>query len=262
MKNISIISILLLLFMGSCMESLDVEVDHIPNSPLIKSVILEQMDTTGLVKASINHRNVVDTINLVDSVYVEEYGIDVAHLWAKVKLENGCEIIPLEEAPEFGKYGDFTEPAKYRVSAPSGNYADWTVVVIPKVSDVDLSCLSANWVGELSCSDGIYPSYSPSSCTAEKLNDDCNKLKVSFNFWDMGSLGLALELELGEIDPTTLQGSLTLLNDYNAVGGGYDITFHKGPAGTYDGTTVQLNLEMEFSGYNIGGDGKYRYTIK
>ncbi|MBI9064398.1 MAG: hypothetical protein JEZ14_20605 [Marinilabiliaceae bacterium] len=130
------------------------------------------------------------------------------------------------------------------------------------VLDDDISCLAELWTGSVNCTDGVWPSWSPTYCTGEKVSDDCQKLKLTFDFWAMGSLETVLDLELGAIDPDTKQGSVTLLNDFNAVGGGYDLTFHAGPAGTYDGNTFELNLVLDFSGYDIGGDGKYRFTVK
>lgn len=129
------------------------------------------------------------------------------------------------------------------------------------ILDDDISCLAELWIGDVTCTDGVWPSWSPSYCRGEMVNEDCQRLNLTFDFWAMGSLETTLDLELGAIDPDTKQGTVTLLNDYNAVGGGYDVTFHSGPAGTYDGNTFKLNLVLDFSGYDIGGDGKYRFTV-
>lgn len=130
------------------------------------------------------------------------------------------------------------------------------------VIDDEVSCLTALWSGELKCSDNVYPSYSPSGCTGQEVSEDCQSLKIKFNFWDDGNLPVALSLQLGDLDPATNQGAVTLLQDYNKVGSGYNITFYKGEAGTYDAATGELKLALTFSGYDIGGDGKYRFTIK
>ncbi|MBS2210025.1 hypothetical protein KEM09_01330 [Carboxylicivirga mesophila] len=130
------------------------------------------------------------------------------------------------------------------------------------VLDDDIACLAELWTGDVNCTDNVWPSWSPSYCIGEKVGDDCQRLNLTFDFWAMSSLETFLELELGPIDPDTKQGNVTLLNDYNAVGGGYDVTFHAGPAGTYNGNTFELNLELQFSGYDIGGDGIYRFTVK
>jgi hypothetical protein len=114
----------------------------------------------------------------------------------------------------------------------------------------------------VSNTDGIWSDYSPTYCQGEKIDNSCTKIKLTFDFWGMKSLETVLVLELGEIDLNTFKGPVTLLKDFNAVGGGYNMTFIKGAAGTYNAASSELNLVLNFSGYNIGGDGKYRFTIK
>jgi hypothetical protein len=72
---------------------------------------------------------------------------------------------------------------------------------------------------------------------------------------------MTLELQLGDIDMDTFTGTVTLLNDVNVTSYGSDMTFHAGDAGTYNATSNELHLSMEFSGYDIGG-GPYEFTIK
>lgn len=126
----------------------------------------------------------------------------------------------------------------------------------------NLSCLVNLWKGSLSCQDIIYPSYSPSSCIGEVVEEECLNLKIKFNFWDDSSLPITLNLELGEMDDTTKTGAVILLDDYNVKGGDYEISFYKGDAGTYDANSGELSLVIGFSGYDIRGDEKYRFTLK
>lgn len=134
--------------------------------------------------------------------------------------------------------------------------------MIVNVLDDDIACLAELWKGPLKCTDNIYESYSPESCTGALIDNNCQKVMVSFDFWAMSSLPVRLELQLGDIDPATKKGKLTLLKDYSVEGGGYNIAFYAGDAGTFDVNTFELKLVLSFSGYDIGGDGKYRFTIK
>ncbi len=260
MKYIGLFTLLAFLFIMGCEQAVDVTVDIVPNKPFIKSTKLAYMDTTGLIKGNISQVNSIDTINFIDSVIVKDRTVDLANIWAQTNLETGCKIEALDNSPLFGKYGDFSKPGKYRVTAPSGRTADWTLIV--DYYTPQLGCLADRWTGDLQCTDGIWESYSPTYCKGEKLADSCTKIKLTFDFWGMQSLETVLELELGEVDLNTFIGPVTLINDYNAVGGGYDVTFLKGDAGTYNASSSELNLVLNFTGYGIGGDGKYRFTIK
>ena len=71
-----------------------------------------------------------------------------------------------------------------------------------------------------------------------------------------------MEFQLGDIDIETYTGTLTLINDVSVDVPSYGVmTFHSGLAGTYNAIANELYLEIEFSGYDIGGD-KYPFTIK
>ncbi len=130
------------------------------------------------------------------------------------------------------------------------------------VVNENASCLASLWKGSIVCGDSIYPSYSPSSCSGEIVGEDCQKLRIEFDFWADANLPTVLDLELSAVNIGTNTGTVTLLEDYNVEGSGYNITFYKGDAGTYDVKSGELNLVLGFSGYDIGGDGKYRFTIK
>ncbi|SMO52405.1 hypothetical protein SAMN06265379_102242 [Saccharicrinis carchari] len=130
------------------------------------------------------------------------------------------------------------------------------------VLDDDIACLASLWEGALKCNDDIYPSYSPNTCSGEIIDGNCMQVRVSFDFWGDSNLHTILELKLGDIDPVTNQGPVTLMSEYNAVSSGYDMTFYAGDAGIYDANTFELKLAVQFTGYDIGGDGKYRFTVK
>ena len=63
------------------------------------------------------------------TVLVEDETVDFSNIYIRVSLEHGCIMEPLEGGPPCGTYGDFSTPRKYRVTAPSGNTADWTIVI-------------------------------------------------------------------------------------------------------------------------------------
>jgi hypothetical protein len=260
MKHKGIFILLALFFAFGCKEAVDVTVNLVPNKPFIRSAKLAYMDTTGLIKGNISQTNSVDTIHFVDSIIVKDRTVDLKNIWAQMTLETGCKVEPLENSPKLGAYGDFSKPAKYRVTAPSGRIADWTLIV--ELYTPKLGILSERWVGDLTCVDGIWNSYSPTYCKGVKIDNSPTKVRLTFDFWGMKSLETVLDLELGEIDLNTFIGPVTLLNDFNAVGGGYNMTFLKGAAGTYNAASSELNLVLNFKGYSIGGDGKYRFTVK
>jgi hypothetical protein len=109
-------------------------------------------------------------------------------------------------------------------------------------------CNSADiWVGDNAASDQIWPGWDPSYCTGEKI-DNCN-LKLSFDIWGYGSDSeIVLKLKLMLIEGSD-QGELTLMEDAVVTADGIDITFHAGPAGTYNTTSKTLSLDVVWSGY-------------
>ena len=124
-----------------------------------------------------------------------------------------------------------------------------------------IGCLADRWAGSVSCTDNMYPDFSPSTCTGEKMNDDCNMLKLTFNFWNDGNAEAPCELQFGEIDFNAFTGDITLLEDVSFISWGYNMTFHAGSAGTYNALSNELHLEFKYSGVDIGG-GTYNFNVK
>ena len=252
MKQILNYLLLLILTVPGCVPTFD-ETGELPDNPGIREVLV------GNENGKLPHENSIYPEIFTDTVWIKDKSADFKHVYLQGNLRAGCKIEPLEGAPKFGVYGDFSIPRKYRVIAPTGKSADWTIVLDYYVPPV--GCLSDRWVGNLQCIDGIWESYSPSFCTGVKLSDDCQRLKITFDFWaDSGAIA-ELEFQLGEIDIDTFTGSLTLVNDVTVTSWGATMTFHHGPAGTYNAIANELYLEIEFSGYEIGGD-KYLFTVK
>ena len=230
-----------------CMQPMDVEVDLVPDQPNIKGVSVGVMSTNGLFTAFPNSLEEIDADNHTVKVYVRTF-MSMENIWAGVRLETGCSIAPLEEAPEFGGFEDFSQPGLYRVTAASGATADWTVSIEQDPAMPDISCLANFWSGDgVKCLDVTYPGYSPSTVTAEKV--DCNLVTITTNFWDDANAPMVLELELGETDATTFVGSVTLLNDVNFSSWGYDMTYKAGAAGFYDLNTFELTFDAVMEGY-------------
>ncbi len=252
MKQILIFLSILFFFAVSCVPTFE-EVGELPDEPGIKEILV------GNENGMIAQENAIYPDSKIDTVWVKDKSVDFSNVYLNGNFTAGCVVEPLEGAPKFGVYGDFSTPRKYRVTAPSGNSADWTIVLDYYVPPV--GCLADRWVGSVVCEDIIYPSYSPASCVGEKLNDDCSQLKLTFDFWADGAATVELELELGDIDIDTFTGPLTLVNDVNFTSYGADMTFHSGPAGTYNAIANELHLDLEFSGYDIGG-GNYKFTVK
>lgn len=234
----------LFLLMG-CVPGFD-QVGELPDNPRILEILV------GNENGKIAQENAIYSDLYLDTVWVKDRTADFSNVYLQGNFDAGCKVLPLEGAPELGTYGDFSSAQKYRVTAPTGNSADWTIVLdyyIPPVG-----CLADRWVGEVNCVDDVWASYSPSSCVGEKMNGDCQKLKLTFDFWADAGAVVVLELELGDINLDTFQGDVTLVNDVNFSSYGSDMTFYAGPAGTYNATSNVLNLNLKFSGYDIGGE--------
>lgn len=252
MKYIFSLLIVIIFFAISCVPTFD-ELGELADVPEIIEIIV------GNESGKIPQINAIYADSYLDTVFVKDKTVDFSNIYLNGNLEKGCIIEPLDGAASFGEYGDFSTPRKYRITAPSGKSADWTVVMdyyIPPVG-----CLTDRWVGNLICIDGIWESYSPSYCIGEKMNDDCQQLKLTFDFWADGGAVAVLELQLGDINTDTFMGDLTLVNDVTVTSYGADMTFHAGTAGTYNATANELYLDIVFSGYDIGADN-YTFTVK
>lgn len=236
----------------SCVPTFE-QVGDLPDKPGIKEVLI------GNENGKIPQINAIHTDMNVDTVWVKDKSVDFSTIYMQGNLEAGCTIEPLEGAPTFGVYGDFSSPHKYRVTAPSGNTADWTIVLDYYVPPV--GCLADRWVGNVSCTDEIYQDYSPETCVGVKMNNDCHLIKLTFNFWADSGAKAEMELQLGEINMDTFTGEVTLLKDVTVTSYGADMTFHAGTAGTYNATANELHLSFGFTGYDIGG-GTYDFTIR
>lgn len=251
MKNRYEILAGLMLLVGGCIPTFD-EVGELPDDPSILEILV------GDENGEIDQENAIDSINFIDTVWVKDRTTDFTNVYLNGNFAAGCKAEPLDGASLMGEYGDFSSAVKYRLTAPSGNSADWTIVLAYYTPPV--GCLADRWSGSVTCTDGIWPGYSPATCIGEKLDGDCQKLKLSFNFWADASAPVILELELGDLDFDTFIGDVTLTKDVNFRSYGADMIFHAGAAGNYNATTNILNLSLKFSGYNIGGE-YYPFTV-
>lgn len=251
MKKIYYLIAGILLFVSSCVPSFD-EVGELPDDPSILEILL------GNENGKIAQENAIDSETLIDTVWVKDRTADFTNVYLNGNFAAGCTVEPLDGSPKLGEYGDFSSPVKYRVTAPTGNSADWTVILDYYTPPV--GCLADRWAGNVTCTDGVWPSYSPATCVGEKMDGDCQKLKLSFDFWADASAPVVLELELGDIDFDTFMGEITLTKDVNFTSYGADMTFYAGTAGTYNATANILNLNLKFSGYDIGSE-YYPFTV-
>ena len=252
MKYLNGLLILIVIFATSCVPEFG-DVGELPDDPSIIEILV------GNENGKIPQENAIDNDSKIDTIWIKDKTVDFSNIYAQGNLQPGCIIEPLDGSPTFGVYGDFSAPRKYRITAPSGNSSDWTIVMDYYVPPV--GCLADRWVGDVSCTDGVWESYSPTFCIGEKLENDCNKLKLKFDFWADATAVVELEFQLGDIDIDTFTGSVTLVNDVTFVSYGDEMTFHSGDAGTYNAIANELYLELDFSGYDIGAD-KYPFTVK
>ncbi len=242
MKNIYHILPILVFFAISCEPEFD-EGPGLPDAPYILSI------GAGNENGNIAVINAVDTVAYTDTGFVKDKTVDFSNMYISTNLAKGCKIEPIEGAPPCGTYGDYSTPRKYRVTAPSGKSADWTIVMDYYVEPI--GCLADRWDGDLDCQDLVWGSYSPTYCIGEKMEDNCGLLKVTFDFWGYGEASeVVFELQLGPIVMETLVGDLTLLKDAFVTAEGADITFHEGAAGTYSAAANELNLDIVWSGYD------------
>ncbi len=247
MKYISIISLFIVLLFTGCMKSEDIVVNVIPDQPNIEEVTVGVMSNGGLLDAFPITLNEIDPTNHTAKIYVKTYK-PLSSIWVSVRLEAGCKISPLEGAPKFGAIGDFSKPGKYEVKAASGASAIWSLTIAQDPNMPDISCPANFWTGAgVKCLDVPFPDYSPSTVTTEKI--DCNHLKITVDFWQDPNAIITLDLQLGDPDQNTVKGSVTLLKDVQFNSWGYDMSYSKGPAGTYDLNTGELNFDPAFLGY-------------
>jgi len=256
MKYISIISLLTIFLFIGCMQPEDVDIEVIPNQANIKSITVGAMSVNGALSAYATSLHDIDHTNHTAKVYVVTFA-SMTNIWASVELEQGCTITPLDGATKFGAYGDFSTQGKYRVTAASGDFADWTIIIEQDPNMPDISCLANFWSGDgVGALDVTYPSYSPSTVQAVKL--DCNHVTLTYEFWGSSTPPLVLELELGDPDPTSFKGTVTLLNDTSTSSYGYDVTYFAGDAGYYDLNTFTLTFDAAFEGYGTSYPFKFK----
>ncbi len=254
MKTIYQILALLILVSISC-EPVFNEGPEVPDSPYILSV------SPGNENGNIAVINAVDTINNTDSVFVKDKTVVFSNLYINASLASGCRIEAIEGSTPCGTYGDFSAPSKYRVTAPSGKTADWTVVLEYYVEPI--GCLADRWSGELNCLDMRWADYSPTYCTGVKVDDDCSLVNVTFDMWGYGeSTEITFKLKLGPIDMESLTGDLTLLEDAFVTAEGADLTFFAGPAGSYSAAANELNIDVAWAGYDETETYKFVITPK
>jgi hypothetical protein len=253
MKTIVKISLAIILFVTACVPKFEDEFEYPDNAEITRLLVGNRNGMIPIETVKYDSQN-------LDSIFLRDRTADLSDLFLRATIARGVNIEPLEGAPKFGTYGDFSSPRKYRITAPSGKSVERTYAFgfyIPPVG-----CLADRWVGNVDCRDGIWPSYSPASAMGEKLNNDCHRVKLTFNFWDDAGAKAEMELLLGQIDYDTFRGPITLVNDVSVTSWGSTMTFHKGAAGTYNATANTLNLEINFSGYNLpGGATKYKFTV-
>ncbi len=96
----------------------------------------ELADVPGITGVNAGNENgnipatsIIDSEAYMVTVFVEDETVDFSKIYLGVSLEHGCKIGPLEGGPPCGTYGDFSTQRKYRVTAPSGKTADWTIVM-------------------------------------------------------------------------------------------------------------------------------------
>jgi len=254
MKQTHIILIVFVFIGFSCEPEFD-EGPSVPDKPYILAI------DAGNENGTIAVINAVDTVAYTDTAFVKDKTVDFSIIYISTSMAAGCKIAAIEGAPPCGTYGDYSTPQKYRVTAPSGKTADWTIVMEYYVEPI--GCLADRWSGDVDCLDMRWASYSPTYCIGEKMDDDCSLLNLTFDMWGYGEESeVVFELQLGPIDMESLVGDLTLLNDATVTAEGADLTFSAGAAGTYSAAANELNIEVAWSGYDETETYKFLVTPK
>ncbi len=252
MRNIRLKILGLLIIFTACEPNFKDEFDYSDQAEISKLLVGNSEGMISFERKTFADKN-------MDSILLKDRTADFTKLFLRVNVSRGCKIEPLNSAPSMGTYGDFSKECTYLVTSASGNSKNWTIALgyyIPPIG-----CLADRWSGSVKCTDGIWGSYSPSSCVGTKL-DDCNNLKLEFNFWDDSGAPVEMVLSLGSVNYDTFKGDVTLMNDVTVTSWGSTMSFHKGAAGTYNALANTLNLEIDFSGYDLpGGATKYKFVI-
>jgi len=115
--------IIAFLFASSCEPKFDIEGD-LADDPSILSV------SAGNEKGNFLQESILYPEDYLDSIYILDSTVDYTNIYIHMGLEKGCVIEPIEGSPPCGTFGDFSAPTKYRVTAPSGNTADWTIIMV------------------------------------------------------------------------------------------------------------------------------------
>ncbi len=254
MKNIYSLLIVCIILTFSCEIKYDVDI------PADVPVILSTQ--VGNLGGTVPSFDAIHADMFLDTIYVKDPSADFSNLYIGAKLESGCIIEPLDGAPTMGHYGNFTAPTKYRVTAPSGKTADWTIVLEEYVEPI--GCLADKWSGELNNPDqGWGEGYHPTLTIGQKVDDDCSLLNVTFDLWGYGSsTNVTFKMKLETIDMDTRIGNVTLLEDAMVTAEGADITFHEGAVGTYNAISEELLLDVPWSGYDASASYTFIITKK
>ncbi|TKG95332.1 hypothetical protein EYV94_07760 [Puteibacter caeruleilacunae] len=259
MNKLIYINLLAVVLLFGCMQPVDLEVDVLPDKSDIISLDVGLMGENGLFQSLPVTFEEIDAETRTITVHLKTF-MSMESIWVSGRLENGCTIKPVGEAPAFGKYGDYTQPRKYIVTSPAGTEAEWTIEIMNDPNLPDISCIADLWTGAgVACKDEPSPGYSPTSVTAEKIEGSCNQIKFTINFWQDSNAIIELDVELGEFDENTFVGSVTLLNSVSFTSFGYNMAYEAGTAGTYSLNSLELNFDAAFSGY--GSSGSYPLTF-
>jgi len=192
-------------------------------------------------------------------LYNDSVGNPVSKMIAS---DNSKLVVKSWESEGEMKYRSFYLPAPNAIDTFATSYQK---VKMPNENVLPPECLADVWSGNLGISDNTWPDYQPTYCLGEKIDEDCSQLNIKFNLWGEADLVWDLDFELGEIDPESFTGSVTLLETDTLVASwGETLIFYSGEAGTYNTITNELNLAFDYydSDYPDPEDPKYRFTVK
>ncbi|CAL1518967.1 DUF5018-related domain-containing protein [Chitinophaga sp. MM2321] len=56
--------------------------------------------------------------------------VSLDHLWCFMDLSTAASVVPVNDAPAQGFFGDFSKPQQYKVTAADGSSQVWTLTVV------------------------------------------------------------------------------------------------------------------------------------
>ncbi|TKG92923.1 DUF4361 domain-containing protein [Puteibacter caeruleilacunae] len=129
----------------------------------------------------------------------ERQKVTLENIVVYVNISTAASIVPLDDAPELGKPGNFTQPRKYRVTAADGkSYRDWVIVIkpLPVINQYEAEYAST---GQFD-----HPAGGLRDFSMNKYLSSVNENTVTTDHSDLGSYGYSINLTVNQDNSVTV----------------------------------------------------------